>query len=71
VTSLLTNLLPILFLFKGINLIGSEKAGIVAVAELPFTLLVAFIFLGETLTFIQITGIVLVIIAVFVLQKEN
>jgi len=32
---------------------------------------VAFIFLGETLTFIQITGIVLVIIAVFVLQKEN
>ncbi|NLF47911.1 MAG: EamA family transporter [Clostridiales bacterium] len=71
VTSLLTNLLPIFFLFKGINLIGSEKAGIVAVAELPFTLLVAFVFLGETLTFIQIAGIVLVILAVVVLQKEN
>ena len=40
-------------------------------AELPFTLLVAFVFLGETLTFIQIAGIVLVILAVVVLQKEN
>lgn len=70
ITSVLTNLLPVLLLFKGIQMIGSEKAGIVAVAELPFTLLVAFLFLGETLVLTQIIGIVLVVLAVAVLQKE-
>ncbi len=69
--SVITCLLPVFFLFRGIAVIGSEKAGVVAVSELPITLIIAFLFLGETLERIQIAGIAVVVAAVLVLQKEN
>lgn len=71
IMSIFCNVTPIFFLFKGMIMIGSEKASIIGVSELPSTLIIAFLVLGETMDILQVVGILFVILAVLVLQKEN
>ena len=70
VMALFCGVAPLFFLFWGMRTIGSEKAGIIGVSELPFTLVVAFLVLGETMDGLQLIGIFLVVLAVLVLQKD-
>ncbi|MFZ5351434.1 MAG: DMT family transporter [Bacillota bacterium] len=69
--SLISGILPIVFLYKGIELIGSERASIVATAELPITLLLAFFILKETMVLVQIAGTFLIIVSIIILHNED
>lgn len=57
-----TSFLPMLFIMRGIDKLGAYKASIIGTVELPFTAILAFIFLGETMTIVQIIGMTMVIL---------
>lgn len=67
--SVLSGILPIIFIYKALSLIGSEKVTVIATIELPITLFLAFLVLGEKMSIIQIFGVVCVIGATFILQQ--
>lgn len=55
----LTTALARLMLFSGVKLMGSLQTAITALAEIGVTLLLARVILGETLTFMQWMGVIL------------
>ncbi len=57
---LVAGIMPVIFFYKSVALIGSERTSIVATMELPFTLLTAFLVLGERLNLLQGVGVLLV-----------
>lgn len=69
--AVVSGILPVVFLYKGIALVGSEKSTIIATAELPITLILAFLVLNETMVFTQVIGVVFIVGAVLVLQNES
>lgn len=69
--AVISGILPVVFLYKGIAIVGADKASIVATAELPITVLLAFFILGEKMNLIQIAGIFLIIASIILLQNEN
>lgn len=69
--AVVSGILPVIFLYKGINLVGADKASIVATSELPITILMSFLVLGEKMDFIQLSGIALIIISIIILQYEG
>ena len=69
--SFLGTLLPFGLYFKGINLVRSTRASITATLE-PITAgVLSFVFLNEIMTPLQITGGIMVIAAVILLQIEQ
>ena len=64
----LLQVLPMVFLNLGIRAIGSNRATIIATAELPITLILAFLILHETMSAVQLLGIALIVISIVVLQ---
>ena len=64
-------ILPIFFIFKAIRLIGSEKASVIATMELPLTVLMAAVFLKESMNVPQIMGIVLISAAGLLLHRSD
>ncbi len=68
--TLLTSLLPTFFALKGIAHLGASRASIIAVAEIPITLFLVFIFLKEQLTGSQWLGSGLIMGSVFILRKK-
>ncbi len=69
--AVISGILPIYFLYKGIARIGADKASIVATAELPITLVFAFLALGERMSVFQLSGVFLILFSVIILQKES
>lgn len=69
--ALVTKILSIVTETNGVMRIGSEKATVVLALEVPFTLLIAFFTLGETMTPVQLTGVALVIGSVLLLQRSK
>lgn len=69
--AIVSGILPVVFLYKGITVVGADKASIVATAELPITVLLAFAILGEKMDLIQVIGIFLIITSIILLQNEN
>lgn len=69
--AVVSGILPIIFLYKGINMVGADKASIVATSELPMTLIMSFFVLGETMDMIQISGIGLILCSIIILQYEG
>lgn len=59
--ALVAGIMPVVFFYKSVALIGSERTSIVATLELPFTLIVAFAVLGEKLNWMQGVGVFLVL----------
>jgi drug/metabolite transporter (DMT)-like permease len=69
--AIISGILPVVFLYKGIGIVGADKASIIATAELPITVLLAFFILGEKMSLIQVIGIFLIIASIMLLQNEN
>ena len=69
--AVISGILPVVFLYKGIRLVGAARASIVATAELPATLAISYLFLGETMGYAQLLGIFLIIAAIVILQNES
>lgn len=67
----LLQVMPMALLNLGIRAIGSNRATIIATAELPFTLILAFLFLNETMSPVQVLGIVLIIASILILQIKK
>lgn len=66
--TLFSNIFAIYFFYHAIHLIGAEKASVVSTLELPFTLVVAYIFLQETMSGMQLIGVSLVILSILILR---
>ena len=62
-------LMPIVFFFAGMRHLGAGDASTLSTLEPVVTLLLAYLFLGETLGLLQALGAALVIVAVVVLTK--
>jgi drug/metabolite transporter (DMT)-like permease len=71
VISTVTTVLPSFLLGKGIILVGSERATVVATLELPLTVLMAYLFLSEVMVPAQLVGVALVVGAVIALSIEG
>jgi drug/metabolite transporter (DMT)-like permease len=69
--AIISGILPVVFLYKGIGIVGADKASIIATAELPITVLLAYLILGENMNLIQVIGIFLIIASIILLQNEN
>ncbi len=66
-----SGILPIYFIFKALQYVGSEKVSVIASVELPMTLIMAFVFLGEHMRFIQVFGISLIILSTVLLHYNE
>lgn len=64
--ALLCTVLPVFLLLAAIKRIGSTKASLISILETPFSLLLAFAVLGETLTGMQGVGCLLVVASIVV-----
>ena len=64
--ALLCTVLPVFLLLAAIKRIGSTKASLISILETPFSLLLAFAVLGETLTGMQGAGCLLVVASIVV-----
>ena len=69
--AVISGVLPVVFIYKGIAIIGADKASIIATAELPVTLILAYFLLREKMVLLQIFGMVLIIVSIILLQSEN
>jgi len=69
--SILSTVLPLLLYFHGAKLIGVGRASVISTVELPFTVLLAWLFLKETMTLRQVLGGILILAAILLLQLEE
>lgn len=69
--AIISGILPIVFLYKGINVVGADKASIAATSELPITVLLSYIVLGEKMELVQLLGIAMIMGAIIILQYEE
>lgn len=60
---------PLVFYLAGLKRIGAGPASIISTAEIPFTLLLAWFFLQEVLTALQLAGGVLITVSVYILCR--
>lgn len=67
----ISGILPVVFLYKGISLLGADKASIVATTELPITIILSYFVLGEKMELVQLFGIVMIMFSIIILQKEE
>lgn len=58
--ALFGTVLPMVLLLKGMRLVGASMASLVSVTEIPFSLVLAFLILGEELTVLQVAGTALI-----------
>lgn len=65
--ALCATILPIFIYIEAIKLIGGTKSSLIGISETPFSLLIAFIVLGETLTLEQGIGSCLIITSIVVI----
>lgn len=69
--SIFLQVLPMSLLNLAIRMIGSNKATVIATAELPFTIILAFFLLREQMVPVQILGILLIVAAMVLLQVKK
>ncbi len=62
--STIANIAPVILLYSGIKKIGAQSASIVATGEVPFTIVLSFLVLNETLNLTQIFGSILIVSAI-------
>lgn len=66
--AVVAGILPVVFFYRSVAIIGSERTSIVATLELPFTLLIAFLVLSEKLNLFQMGGVLLMLGAAVLLH---
>lgn len=71
VLAIVTGILPVVFLYSGINILGAQIASVVATGEIPFTLLMSSLILGEQLILIQMIGSILIMGAIVLLNRTE
>lgn len=64
--ALVNTILAVSFFLKGVQKIGASTAGLISTVEPPFTLVLAYFILGESLSLIQYVGTVLILTSILV-----
>jgi drug/metabolite transporter (DMT)-like permease len=64
-------IIPLTLLYEAIKRIGSVSSSIITSLELPASAIIAFVFLGESLTYTQIIGILIVVYCVIKLNTDS
>lgn len=65
--STIANIAPVILFYSGIKKIGAQSASIVATGEVPFTIILSFLVLKETLSLTQVFGSILIVSAILAL----
>jgi drug/metabolite transporter (DMT)-like permease len=66
-----SGIFPTILMYKGIYYIGADKASIVASSELPMTIILAYFFLSEKMSILQISGVIMIVASVLLLEKAD
>lgn len=66
-----SGVLPVYCFFKALQYIGSEKVSVISCIELPLTLIMAFTVLKEHMKPVQLFGVVLIVLATFLLHRNE
>lgn len=69
--AVVSGILPVVLLYKGINIVGADKASIISTSELPITILMSYFILGETMGAVQLIGIQLITCSIILLKYEE
>lgn len=69
--ALLSGVLPVVFFYRSIALIGSENTSIISTTEIPLTLLIAFLLIGEQMGIVQLIGVFAIIAASVLLHRSQ
>ena len=69
--ALFSTFMPAYFLAKGIKLIGSEKSSVISTIGPVSTIILANLILGETMTWIQVGGTLIVIAGVLIISLKT
>jgi drug/metabolite transporter (DMT)-like permease len=69
--AIVPTLLGYSFYTKGLKYLEASRAGIIATWEVVVASVLAFIFFGEKLTLVQISGAVLILWGIFILKKKT
>lgn len=69
--ALLCTVIPVALYLKGISMVGASRAAIVSTIEPAVTILLAGLLLGERLSLVQISGGILIMAGVLILQLES
>lgn len=62
-------IIPFYLLLKGITYIGASRAALASISEVPVTMLLAFVFLGESMQPVQLAGAFLILGSVFLMYR--
>jgi len=69
--AVVSGILPVICLYKGISIMGADKASIVATSELPITILMSFFVLGERMELVQLSGVLFIMCSIIILRYEE
>lgn len=64
-------IIPLTLLYAAIKYVGPVTTSIISTIEIPSAAVLSFIFMGERLNIIQVMGIILVIICVILLKRDE
>jgi drug/metabolite transporter (DMT)-like permease len=64
-------ILPLTLLYAAIKHIGALKVSVISNLEIPTAILMAFLFLSERITEVQLLGSVLIVCAVFLIRRSE
>lgn len=69
--ALMGGVLPVVFFYRSVAIIGSERTSIIATLEIPLTLVVAFVVLREHMSLAQLGGVAMVISSALLLHRGD
>jgi drug/metabolite transporter (DMT)-like permease len=69
--AIFSTVIPSYLVTAGINRIGSDNAAIVGSVGPVSTILLAYFFLSEEITFWQVSGTALILVGVFIIGKQK
>ena len=70
IMALVNTILPVVLYIYAVKIIGGTKTSLIGISETPFSLLIAFLVLGEVLTVTDCIGIVLVVASIALVTVE-
>ncbi|MHC1719469.1 MAG: DMT family transporter [Clostridiaceae bacterium] len=71
ILAVFSQIVPLTMIYSAIKDIGALKVSIIGNLEIPTAAFLAYIFLGEKLTIIQVLGSALIIIALLLIRRED
>lgn len=69
--AIISTVVAVLAFLQGVVLVGASRASIISMLEPPFTVILAAVFLAETLTLVQLLGGVLILLSAVMANRKQ